>query len=125
MLASWIPHRTSKRRLKHGRTLHLRGGSLPAHQSAAIHPLLSLPLVPTPNRLRLRGCRSGCRFDRVPIVSLEAPAEERSSDLVRHVLKPRGAPWFVFGQDNTIPGDGRIDDEGRGDNVDGVVNRLD
>ena len=41
--------------MKHGRTLHLWGASLPARQPAAIHPLLSLPLVPTPNRLRLRG----------------------------------------------------------------------
>jgi hypothetical protein len=57
MLASWIPHRTSKRRLKHGRTLHLRGGSLQARESAAIYPLLSLPLVPAPDRLRLRGER--------------------------------------------------------------------
>ena len=29
---------------EHGGTLHLRGGSLPARQSAAIHSLLSLPL---------------------------------------------------------------------------------
>src|SRR5713226_7005101 len=47
----------NKRRRKHGGTLHLRGGSLPARQSAAIHPLLSLPLVPAPSWRRLRGER--------------------------------------------------------------------
>ena len=40
----------TKRRLKHGRTLHLRGGSLSARQRATLHALLSLPVVPAPNR---------------------------------------------------------------------------
>src|SRR5258705_4708415 len=45
----------TKRRLKHGRTLHLRGGSLSARQPATIYPPRSLPGVPGPHPLPL--CR--------------------------------------------------------------------